>query len=44
MKGYHCSSCGRNAKLPDFCCGKSMTQRKPNVNNNPETQASELNS
>jgi len=24
---YYCSSCGKSAKLPDFCCGKAMSQK-----------------
>ncbi|MDX9872578.1 MAG: hypothetical protein RBT41_09190 [Clostridia bacterium] len=27
MSGYSCPSCGRKAKLPDYCCGSSMLRQ-----------------
>jgi len=30
MAGYFCPSCGKNSKLPDFCCGENMTQQDDN--------------
>lgn len=37
MAGYFCPSCGKNSKLPDYCCGESMIQQDDNCKDKTKT-------
>lgn len=42
MSKYVCSTCGRNAKLPDFCCGKAMSLEDTSVFNSNNSQVNQV--